>query len=125
MLLKIKDIEHPYSSDALYLKVEETGKEEIIVAVLQKKEDYTNSMYQLEKIYNLNKNYLSQLPVKLSDLKKHILPITISITPAQKTVQHYFWMVENLKSKASRNFSARLSKTVVQGPMAILSGWTC
>jgi hypothetical protein len=69
-VIQIEDVNNRYSSEELYLKVEEIDHDELLVAVLEKHGDYSHSLYALEKIYNLNKNYLSTIPVKLSDLKK-------------------------------------------------------
>ncbi len=65
-------IEEPnsYDSKEIYLKVEEIAKEELVVAVLEKENDYNESVYSVEKLYNQNKNYLSTIPIKINDLKK-------------------------------------------------------
>lgn len=66
------EIEEPnsYSSKEIYLKVEEVTKDELVVAVIERENDYNESVYIIEKLYNQNKNYLSTIPVKISDLKR-------------------------------------------------------
>lgn len=66
------EIEEPdsYSSKEIYLKVEEVTKDELVVSVIERENDYNESVYSIEKLYNQNKNYLSTIPVKISDLKR-------------------------------------------------------
>jgi uncharacterized RDD family membrane protein YckC len=73
-VIEIEDIAHSYSSKAIYFKVEEISGDELTVSVLQQEKDYSGSIFRLEKLYNQNQNYLSTLPVKLSELKKAYTP---------------------------------------------------
>lgn len=73
-VIEIEDITNSYSSQAIYLKVEEITGDEVTVSVLQQEKDYSGSIFRLEKMYNQNKNYLSTLPVKMSDLRNAYTP---------------------------------------------------
>jgi uncharacterized RDD family membrane protein YckC len=68
-LIQIEEL-NSYGSKEIYLKVEEVTKEELAMAVIEKENDYNESVYSIEKLYNQNKNYLSTIPVKLRYLKK-------------------------------------------------------
>jgi len=67
-LIQIEDVNNPYTSDRILLKVEEIHDQEVVVALIELKDDYSKSLYKVEQIYNQNKGKLSLLPIKLSDL---------------------------------------------------------
>jgi hypothetical protein len=68
--IEIQDIDHSYSSDKIYLKVEEIETDQLTVAVVQVNNDYSSSLFRVEKIYTKNKNFLSKIPISLDSLKQ-------------------------------------------------------
>lgn len=64
-LIKIEDIKDAYSDD-VYLKIEEIDGEEIIAVLISHKKKYSNSLVEIESIYNLYKDNNS-LPIVIFD----------------------------------------------------------
>lgn len=73
-VIQIEDVNNPYSSDRILLKVEEIHDQEVVVTLIELKNDYSKSLYKVEQLYNQNKGNLSLLPVKLSDLNQAYTP---------------------------------------------------
>lgn len=69
-LIKIEDINDPYSSDEIFLKVEETEADYITAALFMRKETYSKSLLEIEDLYYQYKESgnLVVIPINRADL---------------------------------------------------------
>ena len=69
-IIQIEEMNNRYSGEDLFLKVEEMQSDELLVALIRKKSDYSKSMYSVEQLYKATGNSLQYFTIKRSLLDK-------------------------------------------------------
>jgi uncharacterized RDD family membrane protein YckC len=75
-LIEVADVADSYSSDEIFLKVESVSEDTIMAVIIQRKEEYSNSLVSIEKLYNYYKQTgsLFEIPVLRADLENALTP---------------------------------------------------
>lgn len=72
-VIKIEDVAHSFSSDDIFLKVEEITPEDIVATIIPYK-GYSYALLPVEKHYLANRDSLSTIRIKRSDLERAYTP---------------------------------------------------